>query len=117
MIDFKVEEADNITTLTINGELSIENAAALQGIFIESLERASHLKINLENIANVDLSFLQLLSSVQKTSEHLNTKVTLTGRCPEIFREAVVNSGFLREGGCTFNSNNECKCADRGDNQ
>lgn len=112
MIDFKAEEADNNTTLTISGELTVQNASALQGIFIRSLESSSNLTINLKDVTDLDLSFLQLLCSVHRTSTDLQKNLTLSGPCPEIFRDVVRSAGFLRRTGCAYDCNKNCLWAE-----
>ncbi len=113
MIDFKIEDSGSEKTLTINGDLTIENATALQGIFIRSIETSEHLTINLENASAVDLSFLQLLCSVHKTFTDLNKSLILSGTCQEIFRDAVKDVGLLRHTGCGFECDKTCLWTDQ----
>ncbi len=114
MIDFKVEDLGSEKTLTINGELTIENATALQGIFIRSLDTSEHLIVNLEKASAIDLSFLQLLCSVHKTSSDLKKQLTLSVMCQEIFRNAVKEAGLLRHTGCGFECDKSCLWTDQG---
>ena len=108
MIDFKIEESGNNKTLIVNGELPISNAAAMQGGLIRSLESPEDLIIDLEEVSDVDLSFLQLLCSVHKTSRELNKHITMSGKCPQVFRDAVRKAGYLQQSGCRFNCDNIC---------
>lgn len=112
MIDFKAEESGNNTTLTVSGELTVQNASALQGMFIRSLESSSNLTIDLKEVTDLDLSFLQLLCSVHRTSTSLKKNLTLSGPCPEIFRDAVKSAGFLRRTGCKFDGKKNCLWAE-----
>jgi anti-anti-sigma regulatory factor len=112
MIDFKAEESGNNTILTISGELTIQNASALQGIFIRSLESSSNLTVNLEGVTDLDLSFLQMLCSLHRTSTDLKKNLALTGRYPEIFRDAVKSAGYSRRSGCGSNNNKNCLWAE-----
>jgi len=113
MIDFKIEDSGSETTLLINGELTVENAVALQGIFIRLLESSLNLTIQLQNVSDVDISFLQLLCSVHKTSTDLNKNLTLSGNCQGIFRNAVKDAGFLRNAGCGFECDKSCLWTDQ----
>ena len=108
MIDFKIEESDNKKTLIINGELTIHNAAAVQGVLIRSLESQDDLTISLEAVSDVDLSFLQLLCSAYKTSKELNTHMTMAGNCPEVFKDTSRNAGYLQKSGCRFDCKKSC---------
>ncbi|HDH11209.1 MAG TPA: anti-sigma factor antagonist [Nitrospirae bacterium] len=108
MIDFKIEQSDDKRILTINGELTIQNADALQDILIHSLEYAEHLVLNLENVTDVDLSGLQLLFSACKTTMELKKDFTLNGNCPEVFKEAARDAGYSLHTGCGSGCNKMC---------
>jgi len=112
MIDFKAEESDNNTLLTLSGELTVQNAAALQGIFSRSVESSLNLTIQLKDVTDLDLSFLQLLCSVHRSSTELKKDLTLSGPCPEVFRDVLRNAGFLRLTGCRFECNKNCLWAE-----
>jgi len=112
MIDFKAEESGNNTTLTISGELTVQNASALQGIFIRSLESSSNLSIDLKDVTALDLSFLQLICSLHRTSSDLKRKLTLSGTCPEVFRDAVKSAGLSRRTCCGYDPGKNCLLAE-----
>jgi anti-anti-sigma regulatory factor len=112
MIDFKAEESDDNTTLTLSGELTVQNAAAVQAIFIRSLESSLDLTVNLKDVTELDLSFLQLLCSLHRTSTDLKKNLTLSGNGPEVFRDVVKSAGFLRRTDCGLDCNKNCLWAE-----
>jgi anti-anti-sigma factor len=109
MFDCKVEESDDKKTLTINGELKIQDAAELQKVLIESLENTEHLDLNIENISGIDLSCLQMLCSAHRTTLSSNKRFTLSTGCSEIIREAVNVSGYQQFEGCELGRDSGCK--------
>ncbi len=108
MFDFKSERTEDKTILTINGELTIQNAAALQGALIESLEGTEHLVLNFENVTEVDISCLQLLCSAHSTIIKLNRSFTINSSCPEAFKKAAVDSGYLQHETCATDCDKNC---------
>ena len=108
MFDCKVEESADNKILTINGELTIQNIAELWKILIKSLKDTAHLALNLENITEIDMSFLQLLCSAHKTTIKSDKHFTLHCSSPEIFREAVKDSGYQQIKGCELVTDNSC---------
>ena len=108
MIDFKVEQSDDKRILTINGEMTIQNADALKNILIQSLEYENDLVLNLENVTDVDLSGLQLLFSAYKTRMELKKDFTLNGNCPEVFKEAAGDAGYSPHTSCGSGCNKIC---------
>jgi len=100
VFDYKADRTEDKTVLTVNGELTIQNAAAFRDVLLEYLEKTGHLVLNLENVTEVDLSCLQLLRSAQITTTELDRRLTMDGGCPESFRKAAADSGYLREEAC-----------------
>ena len=108
MIDFKVKQSDDKRILFINGELTIQNASELKRILIESIDNSEHVVLNLDNVTEVDLSCLQLLYSAHKTAAKSNRRFTLNNNCPEVFKKAVKDTGYLRHFGCEYDCDIRC---------
>ena len=108
MFDYKVEESADKKTLSISGELTIQNAAELQNILIESLEDTGHLTLNIENVTEIDMSCLQLLCSAHKTTIETDKRFSIDGSLSAIFQEAVNVSGYQQIRGCELDKNNSC---------
>ena len=108
MFDYKVEESDDKKILSISGELTIQNAAELQKILIESLENTEHLTLNIEDVTEIDMSCLQLLCSAHKTTIKTDKGFSIDGNPSEIFLEAVNVSGYQQFTGCEPDKSNSC---------
>ena len=112
---FKVEESDDKKILSINGELTIQNAAELQKVLIECLEETAHLTLNLENVTEMDMSCLQLLCSAHKTTVKADKHFSIDGRASSFFQEAVNVSGYQQFTGCELDKNSSCLWVDGND--
>ncbi len=108
MFDYKIEESDEKKTLSISGELIIQNAAELQKILIESLEDTAHLALNIENVTEIDMSCLQLLCSAHKTTLNTDKGLSIDGGPSAIFQKAVNISGYQQFTGCELDKSNSC---------
>ncbi len=108
MFDFSIKEEEMIKTLTINGDLTIQNASALQGILLSSIQDTEALVLNIENITGADLSCLQMFYSAYATADKSDKCFRLSGNCPEVFKEAARDAGYLSDAGCGFNCDAGC---------
>ncbi len=108
MLDFKVEQEGEGKRVTISGELNIENAAALKGILISSLEETESVVVNLENVTDVDLSCLQLFCSAYKTADASDKCFTIIS-CPPVFNDSVKDARFMQDAGCGMECNKSCQ--------
>lgn len=73
MINFKLEKNNDDTVLTIIGDTSIENASIIKKKFIE-VSNDKSLIINLENIKQTDISFIQLILALIYEFENNKSK-------------------------------------------
>jgi len=108
MFDFHVNKEQDKNTLTISGELTIQHAAALHEALLSALEDADTLVLNLENVTGADLSCLQLLYSAYTTVDKRDKCFRLSGNCPEVFREAAREAGYLSDAGCGAHCDKGC---------
>jgi anti-anti-sigma factor len=106
MIDYKVKEDGNNRILTMSGDLTIQSAATLQTILLDSLKDTNSLVINIENITAVDMSCLQLFCSAYRTAEASDKSFAIDSTCAETFREAARDAGYAGQSGC----GQECEC-------
>jgi anti-anti-sigma factor len=108
MIDLEMEDSGEMGVLTMDGELTIQRAAELKTALISSLASVEHLVLNLEKVAEVDLSCLQLLCSAHRTSVRSNKRLTWAGNRPESLARTVGDAGFVRHKGCVLDRDKSC---------
>ncbi len=104
MLNARVEQAGGAGSLVLEGELIIDHAEELRRFFVEALESAGHLVLNIENVRKVDLFGLQVLCSAHRSARQANRELRLFGRQPEAFRNAVQQSGFGNHARCNVSN-------------
>ena len=97
------EQSDGSETITLAGELTISSADELKEVLINTLSVNDHIALNLEQVTEVDLSFLQLLCSTHRTAIKMIKTLIRTGTCPESLKKIAEHSGYARHMGCEKN--------------
>ena len=108
MITIKKKKSGNARTLTLAGDLSIQNIAQLREALLGSFEGVDKVLLEFKDLEEADLSTLQVLCSAHRTSEKLNKDITLEGQYPERLQKLMEESGFSRQIGCFPDNNKNC---------
>ena len=95
-------------TLTLVGDLTIENAQELHQKLMTILDQTQQLTIAFEDVTAADLSLVQLLCSAHRTSVRAEKFLKLDQQRPEALRQVVREIGFLRDKGCALDSQGSC---------
>ncbi len=96
-------------TLFLEGELTIHYAGQLKDALLKAVGSFDAIVISLGNVQDVDLSCLQLICSAHRTSAKLKKKLSLAADPPDLFFQAVRDSGYSRTRGCgSFESDENC---------
>ncbi len=94
MLEIEEFTQKNLSTLRFSGDLSIAQATQFQQQLLKFAAKATHIDIKIDNVENMDLSFLQLLfswaKSMKKSEKKLNFEFMLNEEFSRIFDE----SGF-----------------------
>lgn len=97
MINLNLTKAKGKSILKLKGKLTVENAVEIKDVLLKATQANVHLELKLEDIADVDLTFLQLLSSVHKHLSERKGEITLSGAVPEALKQTVQEYGYCRE--------------------
>jgi anti-anti-sigma regulatory factor len=108
MADFKIEQLDKKKILTIKGSVTIENIDALKKVLIDLMDQTDSLMINIAEISEVDITFLQLLCSAHKTMISRNRTLAISERRMETFQKTINNSGYSQHKGCGLDKTDSC---------
>ncbi|HMK44855.1 MAG TPA: STAS domain-containing protein [Dissulfurispiraceae bacterium] len=92
----------------LRGNLTVQHAAVLKNLLMRGLESSSRVVLSFEHVEEVDLSCMQLICAAHRTAVRMQKSVYLSGNVPEIFRQAIQDSGFKRHVGCSFDAGNSC---------
>lgn len=94
--------------LSLEGELTVSNAAVLRERFLEALAQSEQVEIDLDGVSAVDLAGLQLLCSAHRTAVAQGKALTLKdGQVPAL-QQARAMSGFVFTRSCRFNPSADC---------
>jgi len=88
------DEKEKKARMTIEKELTIYTALEIKEYFLEAVEKFNEIKIQIKDVENIDLSFIQLIESLRKTAEEYNKKINISAELKDGTRELVENSGF-----------------------
>jgi len=99
-MEHTIERSEGTEVIHIGGELTISYAGQLREIFLQALSESKMIKLNLEQVTEVDLSCLQLLCSAHRTAVSIGKNFIRSGECPESLKSAAERAGFLRNKGC-----------------
>jgi ABC-type transporter Mla MlaB component len=107
-MSIKLNKSVKNNTVRFAGNLTIENAAELNTLLMESLNRMDYLHLAFANVTEVDISFLQLLCSLHRTAIKEKKNLVLDDQRPEPLRQAVLAAGFVRQEGCVLSVQQTC---------
>lgn len=95
--------------LSLEGELTLYQAAPLKDLLLASLKKADQLNLSLENITAVDLSFAQMVCSLHKEAHRQGKSIALDPtKFPAVFQELLDKAGFQRTSGCLSGADGTC---------
>ena len=107
-MESKLKVSDGSCELLLEGALTIEQAAQLHDVLLQSVTDADSLTINLEKVTGADLSCLQLLCSTCKSCGIENKQLTLIGKNSDVFMQLVHDAGYSRTNKCPLNQDVPC---------
>jgi ABC-type transporter Mla MlaB component len=105
---FELTGGEERATLMISGEVSIQNALGFRDALKEWIERSDTLDLNLDGVAEADLTCLQLLCSAHRLVMNMGKKMIVAGELPESIGKAARQAGFVRERGCRGEESHKC---------
>lgn len=74
-----------VTRIDITGELSIFTASALREQFLDALDTASELEIDLSGVSEIDSAGIQLMVAAKKEAMSREKSLRFTGHSPAVY--------------------------------
>ncbi len=108
MSAFEIQEEADHAVLRIRGEATIQNASEAFEAMKAWIAAADQLVLDLQEVTETDVSFLQLVCSMHRTCVRKGRRMTLAPKISESFTTAMASAGFLRLKGCTFAGSAPC---------
>lgn len=91
------ENKGSATQLIVEGKLVLANSVNIKKQFIDLLKKEKEAEIVLNNVKDIDLSFLQILLSIRKTNSKINIEMNISDE----HKKLIETAGILN----TLNSN------------
>ncbi|MFQ5455661.1 MAG: STAS domain-containing protein [Nitrospirota bacterium] len=109
MIESIKHIGDEIVLVTLTGELTISYIDGLKESLVDILNKDTYqIVLDVEKVIDVDISCLQLLCSVHRTSNRMEKRLMLNGKSSEVFKRIVKDAGYSRHVGCALDCNKNC---------
>jgi anti-anti-sigma regulatory factor len=80
--------------LTLQGELTIDNAAAVRKYLLDSLAKHKKFTVRISNVENIDLTIIQLLQRFAWDAKELGKEVDFDFKLNEEFHSLIQRAGF-----------------------
>lgn len=90
----KIKKSNSRVKLQLKESLSIQNALTLKEQFERAISEGDTIVIEHSDAEEFDLSYLQLLLSLDKYAAELGKKIKFTGSHPESFQQLVQSAGL-----------------------
>ncbi len=103
-----LQQSGNEITLTLDGDLTLNHAEELRTFLIKAIIDSNRIFVQLGDVADVDLSCLQLLCSAHRSAARMNRHVSFSGKWPDRFKQAVRDAGYTRLTGCSLDADHSC---------
>ena len=99
-MDVEMTRSAETNVLKLKGSWTIERANELKRVLLEILNSCERMVIDLEGIADLDLSSMQLFCSAHRTSLREGKHLALHEKKSETFKRMACDAGFVRTIGC-----------------
>jgi anti-anti-sigma factor len=92
----QIKNDDGSAVITLSGNLTISNSEKIQHSLIEAFKLSINISIEINEIENIDLSFIQLIYSLSKESKNFGKNINITSKLNEDMRLLIENAGFSK---------------------
>ena len=93
-MEIKVNKNENLTELKFTGELTIFNINEIKDKLVESLNSDKMIRLNHDEVTEVDISYLQLLKSFCFTAEKKDLEVIVADNPTDVLKNVLELSGI-----------------------
>ena len=100
MMHLSMKKEDKNQLLEISGSLTVAWCAHLKKELQKSLKKGQNLQLEIKNVAEVDLSFIQVLCAAIKTFRNENKELVVKLPVPDLVAENIRLAGLNNHGSC-----------------
>lgn len=94
MSEVKILEDQNTVLIELDGAANIANAGEILTLFANAHKQNKNIEINHQNVEEFDVTYLQLLFTLQRAATESGCAFRLGGTNPESFIALVKGSGL-----------------------
>jgi len=94
--------------VVLGGELTIRRAHEIREMLLALVGQNTSMVIRVDEAAEVDPAFLQLLCSAHRTAVGAGKRLSLDAGNSSTFQRQLADAGFVRHIGCLLDCNNNC---------
>ncbi len=99
-----MKKTGNSQVLELTGSLTAAWSADLKRAIQSGLKKGPELQLVIKNVEDVDLSFIQVISSALKTAQKEDKELTVKLPVPDPVVESVILAGLQNHGTCRIDS-------------
>ncbi len=111
MFESRTKDNGKSKVLILSGDLIVSSTELLKTTIIDAMKNTDNLVLNLAGITSADISFLQIVCSIHKKAINSNMSIKIDDNPSIIFKDALKDSGFLRQKGCLTETQERCLLA------
>jgi anti-anti-sigma regulatory factor len=93
-VPIAVDRSDAMTVIRLDGVVDISSAAELKTCLTDALAAATELRMDLAQVADIDVTWVQLVWAAQRQAIRAGTKFSFSGPVPEKIGAALRDTGF-----------------------
>ncbi|MCX5804820.1 MAG: STAS domain-containing protein [Proteobacteria bacterium] len=108
MFESRTEDKEKSKVLALSGDLTVSNAELFKTALADAMKNTDNLVLNLTGIIGADVSCLQIICSAHKKAINSNQSIKIDDNPSIIFKDALRDSGFLRQKGCLLDVQERC---------
>ena len=92
-----IEQTVKKEIIILNGDLTIQKASDVREQLLNALRQNDHLVIDMKNIREYDLTFLQLLIALRKSVDESGKTLTVVTGNNQMFYDLLKSSGYPQD--------------------
>jgi ABC-type transporter Mla MlaB component len=108
MFESRIEDNKKGKVLALSGDLTVSTAESLKTTLMDAMKNTDNLLLNLAGITSADISCLQIVCSAHRKAINSKRSITIDDNPSIFFRDALGDSGFLRQKGCLSEMQEKC---------
>ncbi len=108
MADIQRTRSGDREQVSIRGDLTVQHANAVKTALLEAMQNAKTVVLAVDQVAELDVSFPQLVCAAHRSAAAEGKVLAITGREQDRLAQLLQRAGFIRHTGCAENTRKTC---------